>query len=147
MKIKITRALIASAVSVVLAGCVSTQELQLAPNMVRLDTNARGALFVGHAGDITLQQAAKATVKNGYEYFRLDQAQMGSGSQLVGVSSYGSASVYGGPYMASAYGSGFSTPIYAPTSEIGVTVIMFHPNEPGAKGAFNSAEVLKRLGE
>ena len=62
MKIKITRALIASAVSVVLAGCVSTQELQLAPNMVRLDTNARGALFVGHAGDITLQQAAKATV-------------------------------------------------------------------------------------
>ncbi len=46
-----------------------------------------------------------------------------------------------------AYGSGFSTPMYAPTSEIGVTVVMFRANEPGAKGAFNAAEVLKKYGE
>jgi hypothetical protein len=30
-------------------------------------------------------------------------------------------------------GSGFSTPIYASTAEVGVTVIMFHAKDPGAK--------------
>ena len=69
---------------------------------------------------------------------------MGQGSQLVGSSSFGSATVYGNAYGATAYGSGFSTPVYAPTSEIGVTVIMFHSNEAGARGAFNAAEVLKK---
>jgi hypothetical protein len=29
---------------------------------------------------------------------------------------------------------------------VGVTVIMFHKNEQGAKGAFDAAEVLKRSG-
>ena len=94
MKIFSVRALIVLAVGMTVAGCVSTQEMQLAPNMVRLDTSARGALFVGHAGDVTLQRAAQVTVKNGYQFFRLEQAQMGQGSQLVGVSSFGSASAY-----------------------------------------------------
>lgn len=147
MKIFSVRALIVLAVGMTVAGCVSTQEMQLAPNMVRLDTSARGALFVGHAGDVTLQRAAQVTVKNGYQFFRLEQAQMGQGSQLVGVSSFGSASAYGNPYGATAFGSSFSTPMYAPTSDIGVTVVMFHPGEPGAKGAFDAAEMLKRLGQ
>jgi hypothetical protein len=29
---------------------------------------------------------------------------------------------------------------------VGVTVIMFHADEPGAKGAFDAAEVLKKYG-
>jgi hypothetical protein len=140
----ISRPTFVAALSFALAACVSTQEMQLAPNVVRLDTSAKGALFVGQAGNATLKRAAEETVKNGYEYFRLEQAQMGQGSQLVGTSSFGSASVYGSPYGATAYGSGFSTPVYAPTSEVGVTVVMFHANEAGAKGAFNAAEVLKK---
>ena len=129
-----------------LAGCVNTQEMQLAPNVVRLDTMAKGEFFVPHAGDITLQRAAQLTVKNGYEYFRLEQPQMGQGSQYVGSSSFGSANVYGNAFGATAYGSSFSTPMYAPTSEIGVTVVMFHANEPGAKSAFNAAQVLAKYG-
>jgi hypothetical protein len=38
-------------------------------------------------------------------------------------------------YGAYAVGTGFSTPIYARTSHVGVTVVMFHASEPGAKGA------------
>jgi hypothetical protein len=87
------------------------------------------------------------TIKNGYEFFRLEQAQIGQGSQLVGASTFGNASIYGNAYGSTAYGSGFTTPMYAPTSEIGVTVVMFYPNEAGAKGAFSAAEVLKKLGE
>lgn len=130
----------------VVAGCVSTQEMPLAPNMVRLDTSAKGAFFVPHAGDLTLQRAAQATLRNGYEYFRLEQPEMGQGSQLVGASSFGNATVYGNAFGATGYGSSFTTPVYAPTSEIGVTVVMFRANEPGAKGAFNAADILKKYG-
>lgn len=146
MKKTFMRAAIIAATGAALAGCVSTQEMPLAPNIVRLDTSAKGALFVGHAGDLTLQRAAQATIRNGYEFFRLEQAQMGQGSQFVGASSFGNTTVYGNAFGATGYGSSFTTPMYAPTSEIGVTVVMFHPNEPGAKGAFNAAEVLKKYG-
>ncbi len=140
------RAAIVVALSTVLAGCVSTEEMPLAPNIVRLDTSARGAFFVGHTGALTLQRAAQVTIRNGYEYFRLEQAEMGQSSQYAGTSSFGNAAVYGNAFGATAYGSSFSTPVYAPTSEIGVTVVMFHPNEAGAKGAFNAAEVLNKYG-
>jgi hypothetical protein len=115
--------------------------------MVRLDTSAKGAFFVGRAGDLTLQRAAQETIKNGYEFFRLEQPQMGQGAQLVGVSSFGTANAHRSPFGATACGSGFSTPTYAPTSEIGVTAVMSRANEPGAKGAFNAADVLKKYGE
>jgi hypothetical protein len=44
-----------------------------------------------------------------------------------------------------ANGSSFSTPIYKPTSSVGVTVIMFHADEPGAQGAFDAAQVLRQM--
>jgi len=58
----------------------------------------------------------------------------------------GSASVYGNAYYATADTSSYSVPVYSPTSEIGVTVVMFHSGDAGAKGAFNAAEVLAKLG-
>jgi hypothetical protein len=36
--------------------------------------------------------------------------------------------------------------VSAPTSEIGVTVVRFHANGSGAKGAFKAAKVLKQYG-
>lgn len=132
-----------------LAACVHTQEMQLAPNVVRLDTQASGRLWVGQAGSQTLQRAAQVTLQNGYTHFRLEQAQMSSGTQLGGVVSSGYASgtgvVTGNFVSASATGSSFSTPIYRPTSDIGVTVVMFHANEAGAQGAFDAAAVLKKM--
>jgi anti-sigma factor RsiW len=40
--------------------------------------------------------------------------------------------------------NGISTPIYRRTSDVVVTVVMFHANEPGAKNAFDAAAILKR---
>jgi hypothetical protein len=133
------------------AGCVSTEEMPLAPNMVRLDTHAAGALFVGQATGQTMRRAAELTLQNGYTHFRLEQAQMSQGSQFAGTSTYNTGSAiatgYGNSAFVSGSSSGFSTPIYARTADVGVTVIMFHGNEAGAKGAFNAAEVLKRYSQ
>jgi hypothetical protein len=43
-------------------------------------------------------------------------------------------------------GSGYSTPVFAPTSNIGVTVVMFRENEPEARGAFDAAQIVKQFG-
>jgi hypothetical protein len=135
------------AAALLLNACIHTEEMQLAPNIVQLNTQAEGALFVGHAGDVTLQRAAKVTLANGYDYFKFQNAQMGSGQQLVGVQSFGSATAVGSPYAVTATGSAFTTPVYARTSKIGVTVVMFHTGEPGAKDAFDARAIIAKLGD
>jgi hypothetical protein len=122
--------------------------MPLAPNAVRLDTQASGLLFADKAGSATMKRAAELTLQSGYSHFRFEQASTAQGSELAGVSSFGSATVqgasYGNGFSATGFGSNSVTPIYRPTSNVGVTVIMFHSDEAGAKGAFDAAEVLKR---
>jgi hypothetical protein len=138
------------------AGCIHTEEMPLAPNVVRLDTQASGLLFAGQATSQTMKRAAELTLQNGYSHFRLDQADLSQGSQLAGVygqsqgvasghaSGMATGNVYTGNAAASYSGSSFATPIYRRTTSVGATVIMFHESEPGAKGAFDAAEVLRR---
>src|SRR5271168_4831813 len=76
------------------SACVSTQEMPLAPNVVRLDTHASGALFTGQATGATMRRAAELTLQNGYSHFRLEQPSLSQGEQLAGVSSYGTGSAY-----------------------------------------------------
>jgi hypothetical protein len=134
-----------------LASCATTSEMPLAQNMVRLDTNASGLIFTSAAGSITMKRAAEATIKRGYTHFRLEQVQTASGSRFVGMhtNSFGTAqaNVYGGSAYGTYNATSFSSPVYAPTAQIGVTVIMFKANEAGAKGAFDAAEVLKKDGK
>lgn len=131
-------------------GCATTNEMPLAPNMVRIDTHAQGALFAGSAGTVTMKKAAEATIKRGYTHFRLEQATTSQGRQLAGVNTSNSGSFNGTAYGRNVYGTynstGFATPIYAPTASAGATVIMYRANEAGAKGAWNAAEVLKKQG-
>ncbi|UXS01118.1 hypothetical protein [Agrobacterium tumefaciens] len=120
--------------------CATTSEMPLAPNMVRLDTQASGLLFTSTAGQTTLVKAAEATKSRGYTHFRLTDATTARGSQMVGMQSQSYGSYNSGFYS----GSTTYTPMHAPTAQIGVTVVMFHSNEAGAKGAFSVAEVLKQ---
>jgi hypothetical protein len=99
--------------SAALSGCVTTQEVPLAPNMVRLDTHAAGALFVGQASGQTLKRAAELTLQNGYTHFRLESVQTGQGEQLAGVYSSRSATAFATGYGATGFSSGFSTPLCA----------------------------------
>jgi hypothetical protein len=119
--------------------------MPLAPNVVRLDTHASGLLFTGQAAPQTLHSAAELTLQNGYTHFRLQLANIAQGSQLAGVYSSGSGNAYGtaigNTASVNANATGFSTPIYRHTADVGVTVVMFHADEPGAKGAFDAAEV------
>lgn len=148
MKLKFVASAI---VTLALSSCATTSEMPLAQNMVRLDTNAQGLLFTSQAGQITMKKAAEATVKRGYTHFRLEQVQTASGSRFVGMNtnSWGTAnaSVYGNTAYGNYSGSSFSSPVYAPTAQVGVTVIMFNANEAGAKGAFDAAEIIKNGGK
>jgi hypothetical protein len=130
--------------------------MPLAANVVRIDTQASGLLFAGQATTQTLRRAAELTLQNGYSHFRIEQADVSQGSQLAGVysQSQGTATgqatgmatgnLYSGNASASYSGSGYAIPIHRPTASVGATVIMFHENEPGAKGALDAAEILRR---
>src|SRR5271165_2459145 len=89
---------VAVLLGVCLSGCVSTQELPLAPNVVRLDTHASGRLFVGQATSQTMRRAAELTLQNGYSHFRLEDAQMSRGSQFAGVYSSGAGAAFATDY-------------------------------------------------
>jgi hypothetical protein len=150
--------------ALMLAGCISTQEMPLAPNAVRIDTQSRGMLFTGQTVPQTMRAAAKATLERGYTHFRFADASMQQGSVVVGT--VGSSDTYvtgtSNTHMTGMYGGGFvnanatsfgsanattfgsSSVVRAPTAGAAATVIMFHANEPGAQGAFDAAQVLKQ---
>lgn len=139
---------VAGLVALALAGCVSTQEMPIAPNMVRLDTNAGGMLFTGQAVPRTMRAAAEATLRAGYTRFRLADVSSGQGSEIVGVDStsnaYLNGSTTGNFLTASGTAFGSDTVIRRPTAHAGATVIMLHDNDPGAAQAFDAAAVLKQ---
>ena len=148
--VRLAKPLAVIGVALFAAGCINTQEMPLAPNIVRLDTHASGLLFAGQAAPQTLHSAAELTLQNGYTHFRLEQANAAQGSQLSSVYSSASRNAYELAYGNSAYvnanATSVSTPLYRPTADIGVTVIMFHADEPGAKGAVEAAKVLRHAG-
>lgn len=137
-----------------LAGCISTQEMPLAPNVVRLDTQARGLLFTSQTTSHTMRRAAEATLRNGFTHFRFADASVGQGSEIggaiatnyggstTGVTTYGygraHTTLYSGPSTT------VVTPTRVPTASVGVTVIMFRADEPGAQGAFEAAQVPRQ---
>ena len=144
MKSKFAVAILAAS----LGGCIETQEMPLAPNVVRLDTHASGLLFTGQTVPQTMRKAAEATLRSGYTQFRFADASTNQGSRLVGV--YSSASAQGSTSgTVSSYGN-FATlnstsvatadastvPVYQRTSDVGVTVVMLKAGDTGYDQAF-----------
>ena len=141
--------LIATMVS--LGGCISTQELPLAPNVVRLDTQASGLLFTGQTVPQTMRAAATATLNRGYTHFKFADAGLQQGSVVSGVVGSSNTNVSGtygrGLYTGSANSFSSASVVRAPTAAVGATVIMFHADEPGAKDAFDAQQVLKQYSQ
>jgi hypothetical protein len=140
-----------AAAALSLSACISTQEMPLSQNVVRIDTQSKGLLFTGQTVPTTMRAAAQATLDRGYSHFKLADASLQQGSVVAGAISNSNVS-YSGTYgngLYSANGSGFGTTnvIHAPTAGAGVTVLMFHANEPGAKGAFEAAQVLRQYSQ
>jgi hypothetical protein len=118
-----------------LGGCISTQEMPLAPNMVRIDTQAKGLLFTGQAVPQTMRAAANATLSRGYTHFKFSDASMGQGAVPTGA--------------IGTYGNGLATvsTVSAPVAANAVTVIMFHADDPQAKDAFDAQAILKQYAQ
>jgi hypothetical protein len=55
--------------------------MPLAPNVVRIDTQSGGALFVGQTVPATMRQAAQETLNRGYTHFKLADTSTGVGEQ------------------------------------------------------------------
>lgn len=81
------RILLALVLALTVSACVTTNEMPLAPNVVRLDTNTGGwgsgiagrlisQAEASQSGQETLRRAAEVTLRNGYTHFRFDQPQM-----------------------------------------------------------------------
>lgn len=147
MKLRIALATVAI---LAMSACTTTNEIALAPNVVRLDTQAQGLAFVGSASEVTMQRAAQATLERGYTHFRVIDAQTSQGRRLAGVnnswSGSATATTFGNSTFVSGSGGGYSTPIYAPTANVGLTIEMFRAGEPGARNAFDAQDVLNRKG-
>jgi hypothetical protein len=75
--------------------------MPLAPNVVRIDTQAGGWLFTGQTVPATMRAAAKATLDRGYSHFKFTDASLGQGSVVTGAIGTGNTNVNG------TYGSGF----------------------------------------
>lgn len=137
--------------ALMLAGCISTQEMPLAPNVVRLDTQSAGLLFTGQTVPQTMRRAAKATLDRGYTHFKIAEAQMGQGSQVAGVVGSNNTNFSGNYGYGSMSGTsnsfGTASVVRAPTANAAATIIMFRANEPGAQGAFEAEEVLKQYSQ
>src|SRR3974390_1492339 len=140
-----------AAAALSLAGCISTQEMPLAPNVVRIDTQSKGLLFTGQTVPQTMRAAAKATLERGYTHFKFADASLQQGSVVAGTIGSSNTNVvgtsnttingsYGGGFVnanANSFGSanattfGSTSVVHAPTAGAAATVIMFHANEPG----------------
>jgi hypothetical protein len=101
---------------------------------------------MGKSTSETMLRAAQVTLQNGYSHFRLEGVEMGQGATIAGYYSTGSATAVGGLGFATVQGSAVDIPLRRHTEHVGVTVIMFHADEPGAAGAFDAQEVLKKYG-
>jgi hypothetical protein len=130
--------------SAALTACISTQQMPLAPNVVRIDTQASGWLFTGQTVPQTMRAAATATLERGYTHFKFQEAGLQQGSVVTGVVGSSNTNVTGGNGYANANTFGSASVVHAPTAGAAVTVIMFHANEPDAKGAFEAEQILKQ---
>ncbi|MBV9290617.1 MAG: hypothetical protein JO288_22840 [Hyphomicrobiales bacterium] len=63
------RLIIAAIAAAGVSACASMEELQFAPNMVRLDVGRPSV--APSVGEVTLRRAAELTLQNGYTAFRL----------------------------------------------------------------------------
>ena len=134
------------ALSTALGGCVTTSEMPLAKNVWQVNTESGGALFVGQADKATLKRAAELPLAQGYTHFLNQNPTTQTGSVYVG-STPGTANTDINYVGNMAYGTTTYTPgvpIMAPRKNVGVTVVMYHADEPQAAQALDAAAILKQ---
>lgn len=77
--------LLAAAAALMLAGCVSSQEIPLSANAYRLEVSGTGRFGAGAVPQETLKRAARLTLSKGYTHFILDDPAMQTGKVYAGT--------------------------------------------------------------
>lgn len=146
------RFILIAMVGLLLSACVTTSEIPLAANAYRLETNASGVLYVDQAPKQTLRRAAELTLAKGYTHFVLVDADVSTGSRIVGYSTMGPSRTVShthhgrkSSWSVSATAYAPMTAIRAPTSNVGATVMMYHAHEPEAATALEAAAILRDM--
>lgn len=148
--------------AVALAGCIKTQTtaIPLRSDVVQIQTSGPRACGVQGTQVAAYKEAAKTTLKSGFDRFVILDAKASNDIRYVGSTPvYTTSSVSGGYYgntyygggyantYGNIYGSGQSTtsggiPIYAGNYHQGFLVKMYKENGKGAKQAMNARAVL-----
>lgn len=141
------RTALAAVLLLAAGGCVSTSEMPLAKNVVRIDTTGEGLIGEMESERHTLRRAAQLTLQAGYERFILSDTAKSHSVDVVGytpgqatttVKQVGHQEVATTTYTA-------PQPIRIDHTRVGVTVRMLNPGDPGFEDAIDAAEELKRL--
>jgi len=143
------------ALLIFLAGCVSTNEVALAPNVLRIDADASGYAFVGKSNAAMMKRAASSTIERGYTHFITGDYQRQTGSQIVGMSSntFGTGNVtgygYGNSYSSySSFNANTNTNVWrAPTESTSIMIMMFKAGDDIPPHAWDAREVLAKEGK
>lgn len=140
---KIHNLVIAGVFAALLSGCATTSKIDLAPNVVQLDTSATGLISVNNIGDTIHKEAAQATIDRGYTHYRIIASNSSRGRQLVGMnqnsSGMATATTYGNTTYVSGSGFRTATPIYAQTADVSIIVEMFNS---AVSDSFSATEIL-----
>jgi len=146
--LRVTFAVSVSITALALGGCTRTSVMPVASNVFEITTSAGLVCGASGAQAVASRDAAIATLQNGYDsYIILDGQSQESvvGYTPVTANTYGTATAFGSPGMATAYGS--STTTYSGGAPIvrhnqSLVVRMFHANDPGADDALQARNVL-----
>jgi outer membrane murein-binding lipoprotein Lpp len=135
------------ATTLLIAGCVSSQEMQLSKNTVRINTHGEGFIGSVESDNFTMRRAAKLTLDNGYQRFIIADASRSSRVETVGYTP-GQAITnvrYEGHRRVETTSYTAPQPIRETMTEVGVTVIMLNPGDEDFENAIDAAETIKRL--
>jgi hypothetical protein len=144
---RLARHALIAALLLAAGGCVSTSEMPLAKNAVRIDTTGEGLIGQIESERHTLRRAAQLTLEAGYQRFILTDRSKSESVDIVGYTP-GQATTN----VTTKGGATVATTTYAPPqpirvdhTRVGVTVRMLNPGDPGFDDAIDAAEELKRL--
>jgi len=134
-----------------MAGCVSTNEVALAPNVLRIDAEAGGYAYVGKANAAMMKRAAASTLERGYTHFITGNYDRQTGSEVVGMSSnttgFGNTTGLGDTAYHS-FNANTQTNVWrAPTEKTSMMIMMFKPEDNIPSHAWDASEVLAKEGK
>jgi hypothetical protein len=123
-------------VGTVIGGCTTTSVIPMSQDMVQINTSAAPACGSTGAQEVAVRQAAKETLRRGYDRFIILGGQYGNNIGVVGytptiVQSAGATTTVSGGY-----------PIIAGRHNQALMVKMFRDGDPAAANALPARETL-----